>query len=136
MSSRWTVVVSLVSVALIVGGCSGGKHEAPATVVVTAVETGTPSPSAGPRITATPAESATAEPGVPAAGPVLGDPCIGADTGKTAVDPGGTAIVCDDYRWREDTGQTPGHSWADDQAEWMECLETHTRDECRALLHP
>lgn len=50
-----------------------------------------------------------------AAGPQLGASCIGADIGKRAVTANGTRIVCSEYRWVVDRGQTPSHSWADSQ---------------------
>ncbi|MDF0532316.1 hypothetical protein P0W64_21815 [Tsukamurella sp. 8F] len=49
------------------------------------------------------------------ASPAVGSPCIGAEIGKRAVTPGGTRIVCDDYRWVLDHGQVTRHPWADDQ---------------------
>ncbi|MGC5247762.1 hypothetical protein ACPXB3_12645 [Gordonia sp. DT219] len=66
--------------------------------------------------------------------PGLGDSCIGADIGRTATDANGTAIVCDNYQWVPNTGQTPRHPWADDQREWTDCLQTHSADECREIL--
>ncbi|WP_440714097.1 hypothetical protein [Gordonia sp. FQ] len=124
---------------MLLAGCSADRHDAPATVV-TQIETVTATPSSNPvpeAQTQDPPETTTAqtETTTAQAGPAIGTPCIGADTGKRAVDPSGTAIVCDQYQWRADTGQQPGHSWADDQTAWMECLETHTQDECRALLN-
>ncbi|KXO90544.1 hypothetical protein [Tsukamurella pseudospumae] len=50
-----------------------------------------------------------------AAGPGLGDSCIGAEVGKRAVTADGTRILCSEYRWVVDHGQRPSHSWADDQ---------------------
>ncbi|BDD83293.1 hypothetical protein TPB0596_30560 [Tsukamurella pulmonis] len=50
-----------------------------------------------------------------AAGPQLGDTCVGADIGKRAVTANGTRILCSEYRWVVDRGQTPSHSWVDDQ---------------------
>lgn len=71
-----------------------------------------------------------------ATGPQLGDSCIGADIGRTAVDASGTAIMCDNYAWVPDVGQTPRHPWVDDQVAWTDCLETATEEECRAILNP
>lgn len=65
------------------------------------------------------------------AGPEIGDQCIGADIGRTAVDSYGNAIVCDNYRWVLNVGQEPRHPWVDDQVEWMECLEQFTLEECQ-----
>lgn len=71
-----------------------------------------------------------------AAGPQIGEFCIGADIGRTAVDTYGNAIVCDNYAWVLDAGQTPSHPWVDGQREWSDCLESHTEDECREMLNP
>lgn len=68
-------------------------------------------------------------------GPQIGDQCIGADIGRTAVDVNGAAIVCDNYRWQADVGQEPEHPWADAQAEWSECLEEFTQVECQEMLN-
>lgn len=68
-------------------------------------------------------------------GPEVGDPCIGADIGKTAIDDGGNPILCDNYSWAIDNGQEPTHPWVDDQRAWAECTELHTQDECRELLN-
>lgn len=68
-------------------------------------------------------------------GPAIGDRCIGADIGRTAVDDLGNAIVCDNYRWIEDMGQRPSHPWVDDQVEWAECMENHTTEQCREMLN-
>ncbi|MEZ5209547.1 hypothetical protein MYK68_13455 [Gordonia sp. PP30] len=139
----WAALVAVA--AMLLAGCSADRHDTPATVV-TQIETVTATPSSSPvpeAQTQDPPETTTAQTATTTqtetttaqAGPAIGTPCIGADTGKRAVDPSGTAIVCDQYQWRADTGQQPGHSWADDQTAWMECLETHTQDECRALLN-
>ena len=71
-----------------------------------------------------------------AAGQQIGEFCIGADLGRTAVDTCGNAIVCDNYAWVLDAGQTPSHPWVDGQREWSDCLESHTEDECREMLNP
>lgn len=71
-----------------------------------------------------------------AAGPQLGDSCIGADIGRTAVDASGTAIMCDNYAWVPNVGQTPSHPWVDGQREWTDCLVSNTEDECREMLNP
>lgn len=68
-------------------------------------------------------------------GPSIGDRCIGADIGKTAIDANGTPIMCDNHRWVIDQGQEPSHPWADGQREWAECTAIHTADECREMLH-
>lgn len=68
-------------------------------------------------------------------GPQTGDQCIGADIGRRAVDANGTAIVCDNYMWRQDVGQEPSHPWVDDQIKWTNCLEQFTDDECREMLN-
>lgn len=69
-------------------------------------------------------------------GPQIGDQCIGADIGRTAVDSYGNAIICDNYAWVLNVGQTPRHPWVDGQREWSECLESFTEDECREMLNP
>lgn len=69
------------------------------------------------------------------AGPQLGDQCIGADIGRRSVDANGTAILCDNYMWRQDVGQEPRHPWVEDQIRWTECLEQATEEECRELLN-
>jgi hypothetical protein len=62
-----------------------------------------------------------AHPSTAAAGPAhqysAGQSCPGASIGMKADDPAtGQFIVCDtDYTWHVYTGQTPHHSWADDQ---------------------
>lgn len=71
-----------------------------------------------------------------AAGPQIGDFCPGADIGRTAVDAYGNAIMCDNYAWVLNVGQTPRHPWVDDQVAWSDCLQTATEDECRARLNP
>ncbi|HIW92537.1 MAG TPA: hypothetical protein H9870_12870 [Candidatus Corynebacterium avicola] len=78
-----------------------------------------------------PAEQAPAE----ATGPQLGDSCIGADIGRTAVDANGQAIMCDNYSWQLDQGQEPSHPWVDGQREWAECIEVKTQEECRQELN-
>ncbi|NLE80163.1 MAG: hypothetical protein GX610_11380 [Rhodococcus sp.] len=105
--------------------------------------TSAPAPTEAEAPTATETPTATQPPGqptvetpAPPAGPVLGARCIGADAGKTAVDPSGVAIMCDDYQWRENVGQAPRHSWADEQTKWVQCIQTHTTEECREMLNP
>ncbi|MGV9795288.1 hypothetical protein [Gordonia sp. NPDC003422] len=66
-----------------------------------------------------------------AAAPQLGDRCIGADIGRTTVDSRGNHIICDNYRWRLNRGQTPRHPWADEQRQWSECTAKHSTDWCR-----
>lgn len=68
-------------------------------------------------------------------GPSIGDRCIGADIGMTAVDPNGTPIMCDNHQWVIDQGQEPSHPWADGQREWADCTAIHTAEECREILH-
>ena len=68
-------------------------------------------------------------------GPSLGDQCIGADIGRTATDANGNAIICTNYQWQLNTGQTPEHRWADDQRAWSDCIQTKTTEECRAELN-
>ncbi|MGC5258197.1 hypothetical protein ACPXCG_17780 [Gordonia sp. DT218] len=41
--------------------------------------------------------------------PQLGDRCIGADIGRTAIDAHGNAIICDNYLWRLNRGERPRH---------------------------
>lgn len=67
-------------------------------------------------------------------GPSLGAPCIGAEIGRTATDANGNPIICNDYQWQPNEGQTPSHPWADDQREWAECRQTRTEEECRSAL--
>lgn len=69
-------------------------------------------------------------------GPQIGDQCIGADIGRTSVDAYGNSIVCDNYMWVLNVGQTPSHPWVDDQVAWSECLETNTAEVCREMLNP
>lgn len=73
------------------------------------------------------------EEGFRQAGPAIGDQCIGADIGRTAVDAYGNAIVCDNYRWVLNVGQEPRHPWVEDQIEWAECLEQFTQEECQEM---
>ncbi|MDN6510170.1 MAG: hypothetical protein L0K56_05615 [Corynebacterium sp.] len=54
-------------------------------------------------------------------------------TGTPAHD--GTAIMCDNYMWQLNQGQTPSHPWVDGQIAWSECLETNTAEQCRELLN-
>lgn len=68
-------------------------------------------------------------------GPQLGDQCIGADIGRTSVGAGGTPIMCDNYVWQVDNGQTPSHPWVDGQIEWGNCIAEKTAEECRAELN-
>ncbi|HMT49249.1 hypothetical protein [Dietzia sp. UBA5065] len=69
------------------------------------------------------------------AGPQLGDGCIGADIGRTAVDADGNSILCDNYRWVLNVGQVPRHPWVEEQIKWTECLEEFTEEECRVMLN-
>lgn len=68
-------------------------------------------------------------------GPAAGDACIGAETGKRTTDADGQSIVCDNYTWAPDVGQTPRHKWADDQSKWADCTADHTTEECREELN-
>lgn len=68
-------------------------------------------------------------------GPQIGDQCIGADIGRTSVDAQGNAIVCDNYAWTLNVGQTTRHPWVDSQREWTACLESNTEETCRELLN-
>lgn len=142
MSRRWLVSAVVAGAAVLaLGGCSSARHEAPAVVTEVHVVTETSSAvSSAPVASETPQATTVTEtqpqPEPVPAGPVIGARCIGADAGKTAVDPNGVAIICDEYQWRENVGQTPGHSWADEQTKWVECLKVHTTEECRAMLNP
>lgn len=69
------------------------------------------------------------------AGPQIGDRCIGADIGRTAVDADGTSILCDNYQWAVNVGQEPRHPWVDEQVKWTECLEEFTETECQEMLN-
>lgn len=63
-----------------------------------------------------------------------GAKCIGADIGRTAFDANGTSLICTNYQWQVNVGQTPEHKWADEQREWAECTELNTPAECRRIL--
>ncbi|MDV8001525.1 hypothetical protein [Rhodococcus sp. IEGM 1408] len=69
------------------------------------------------------------------AGPQIGDQCIGADIGRTAVDAYGNAILCDNYQWVLNVGQEPRHPWVEEQVKWTECLEEFTETECQEMLN-
>ncbi|MGV9710321.1 hypothetical protein ACWDTI_06620 [Gordonia sp. NPDC003424] len=75
------------------------------------------------------------EPTPAAAGPSIGDPCIGADIGRRTTDAGGTPIICDNYVWVADKGQHARHPWTDEQQAWSDCIRIHSAEECRAMLH-
>ena len=80
-------------------------------------------------------EERATQPEVPAySGPSIGDSCIGANIGMRAVDANGNSIMCDNYAWVLDQGQTPSHPWADSQRAWTECLETQTEELCSQQL--
>ncbi|MCI1255886.1 MULTISPECIES: hypothetical protein [Corynebacterium] len=68
-------------------------------------------------------------------GPQLGDACIGADIGVRSVAADGTGIICDNYSWQVDNGQTPTHPWVDGQIEWSNCIAEKTVEECRDELN-
>lgn len=81
-------------------------------------------------------EEQAAQPEVPAySGPSIGDSCIGANIGMRAVDANGNSIMCDNYAWVLDQGQTPSHPWADSQRAWAECIESQTEDLCSQQLN-
>lgn len=65
----------------------------------------------------------------------LGDSCIGADIGRTAVDPAGNRIICNNYSWQINRGQQARHPWADEQTAWSSCIQQHTTAECRQRLN-
>ncbi|MFW0793260.1 hypothetical protein AAFP30_05565 [Gordonia sp. CPCC 205515] len=71
----------------------------------------------------------------PTGGPQLGQRCIGADIGRTALDARGNSIICDNYRWRLNHGQRARHPWVDDQVEWAECTAKHSVEWCRQQLN-
>ncbi len=77
----------------------------------------------------------TAHGAPPTNSPQLGDRCIGADIGRIAIDSHGNSIVCDNYIWRLNRGQTPRHPWADEQTQWAECTAQHTVEWCREHLN-
>lgn len=95
-----------------------------------------PQPEPQPAPEPEPAPQPAPQPAPEASGPQLGDQCIGADIGRTAVAADGTAIMCDNYVWQLNQGQTPSHPWVDGQREWSECLESFTTEECREMLNP
>ena len=143
MKARWAVA-ALAAAGLVLSGCSGNDDTSPTASVVTEVTTVTASSSTQPEVkqpqTPTPEMTTTQVPQTPTpapqAGPQLGDRCIGADIGRTAVDANGVAIMCDDYQWRANVGQTPQHKWADEQTKWAECIAQHTTEQCREMLNP
>ncbi|MFW0783924.1 hypothetical protein AAFP35_05335 [Gordonia sp. CPCC 206044] len=110
------IVAGLAAAAVVMTGCASGADRP---------EVGSMSPSA--RTTQSTAAQTPS-------GPSIGQQCPGADIGRTATDPNGTAIVCDNYVWAPDTGQTPRHRWADDQRAWTDCIATHSPAECRRIL--
>ena len=143
-------------IALLGGACATTTDEPEETVTVTTTSTSATSKSPTtttsaepeqeppPQTTASPAApapSSSAAPQAPpppppqAAGPQIGDFCMGADIGRTGTDAAGTAIVCDNYEWRPDVGQRPSHPWVDGQIAWAECLEEFTQEECREMLN-
>ena len=127
--------------ALLTQGC-GGSGETPATASTTDVSSSSSSPvtsSSEATATATATEDTSAAPASTtpvATGPQIGDQCIGADIGRTGVDAHGNAIICDNYAWVLNVGQTPSHPWVDGQREWSDCLESYTEDDCREMLNP
>jgi hypothetical protein len=138
--SRLTAATAAAGIALLVA-CSGSNDEP------TMIEVPTSAPAAS-SVLPTPRPTTTAPPavlphtpGVPPAFPetpavpAVGDFCIGALIGKRAIDTEGNPIVCDNYMWRLDRGQTPQNPWGDQQREFAECLETHTPEQCRAKEH-
>ncbi|MGP5930766.1 hypothetical protein ACTXPV_12875 [Corynebacterium glyciniphilum] len=154
----YTALVCLPAVSLVLAGCSddGDSSATTATSVTTASSVSSttttpddppePNPTQG-EVAPEPAPQPEPEPVNPEAetiqpeplqvtGPQLGDQCIGADIGRTAVAADGTAIMCDNYVWQPNQGQTPSHPWVDGQREWAECLEGYTTEECREMLNP
>ncbi|MFT3901216.1 MAG: hypothetical protein QM728_13365 [Gordonia sp. (in: high G+C Gram-positive bacteria)] len=47
--------------------------------------------------------------------PEVGQPCSGAEIGRKVTDAQGRKIMCSNYRWQLDKGQSPIHPWIDDQ---------------------
>ena len=68
-------------------------------------------------------------------GPTLGDFCIGANIGLRATAADGTGIICDNYSWQVDAGQSPTDPWVDGQIEWSNCIAEKTVEECRDELN-
>lgn len=150
-SRRSSLAGAFAVIALLAGACGTTTDEPEETVTVTTTstsatsETSTTTSAAEPEppqpttaSPAAPAPSSSAAPQAPppqAAGPQIGDFCMGADIGRKGVDAAGTAIVCDNYEWRPDVGQRPSHPWVDDQVAFMECLEEFTQEECREMLN-
>jgi hypothetical protein len=150
-----TALICLPALAAVLTGCSGDDTTPAATSTSTSSATATtaatttapppsePDPTRG-EVAPDPAPAPSPEPApVPApapapvvTGPQLGDQCIGADIGRTAVAADGTAIMCDNYVWLLNQGQTPSHPWVDGQREWAECVENATTEECREMLTP
>jgi hypothetical protein len=150
-----TALICLPALAAVLTGCSGDDTTPAATSTSTSSATATtaatttapppsePDPTRG-EVAPDPAPAPSPEPApVPApapapvvTGPQLGDQCIGADIGRTAVAADGTAIMCDNYVWQLNQGQTPSHPWVDGQREWAECVENATTEECRETLTP
>lgn len=128
--SRLSAATAAAGIVLL-AACSGANDE-PANVQTPASTQAASSVTAFPRLTTTtpPTPAPTTRP-VPA----VGDFCIGANIGKKAVDAQGRAIVCDNYQWKLDTGQTARNPWGDQQREWTECTQTHTEAECREQSH-
>ncbi|WP_312776547.1 hypothetical protein [Corynebacterium variabile] len=79
--------------------------------------------------------STGASTGVVTGGPQLGDACIGANIGVRATASDGAGIICDNYSWQVDVGQSPTDPWVDGQIAWSECIAEKTVEECRAELN-
>jgi hypothetical protein len=145
-----TALICLPALAAVLTGCSGDDTTPAATSIptssATAATTTAPPPSEpdptrgevapAPAPPAAPEPAPEPEPAPVVTGPQLGDQCIGADIGRTAVTADGTAIMCDNYVWQLNQGQTPSHPWVDGQREWAECIENSTAEECREMLNP
>lgn len=119
----------------------------PASFVSSASSAGQPEPTTGedaaapalPEPVQSPGEivgssdvSVGASTGVVTGGPRLGDACIGANIGVRATASDGAGIICDNYSWQVDVGQSPTDPWVDGQIAWSECVAEKTVEECRA----
>ena len=114
------LVAGVTSALLWLTGCAGADSTGPAYSSSASSSAASSSALGASRsVTTTTVEVPLTTPDAPqqAAGPAIGDACIGADIGRRAVDANGTAIVCDNYEWTVDNGQTPRHPWADDQTQ-------------------
>lgn len=124
---RFFLFITVAVALLALTGCVGTDSTPPAySSHSSSATSGVMDTSRATSVAGSPAPITTTEVGVPqttpdaaqqTAGPAVGDPCIGADIGRRAVDANGTAIMCDNYRWTVDKGQAPRHPWADDQTQ-------------------